>query len=43
MLIEDILYKIFAKKKFILSNNVHQTDTDYYYNILVNGDKSKFF
>lgn len=43
MLIEDILYKIFAKKKFILSNNAHQTDTDYYYNILVNGDKSKFF
>lgn len=42
MLIEDILYKIFAKKKFILNNNAN-TDTDYYFNILVNGDKSKFF
>lgn len=42
MIVEDILHKIFAKKKFILNNNTH-TDTNYYFNILVNGDKSKFF
>ncbi|CAD8160997.1 unnamed protein product [Paramecium octaurelia] len=40
--IYDILHMIFAQRKFILSNNHHFENPDYYLNILLGENKSQF-